>query len=147
MHSFRPKLLRFSLRSLLLLVACLSAWFAWQAHQQRRLACAIAAIESLGGQVRTTSSPPTLFGAHYRATEVHFLGPKVGDSALGSLAIHLVGLSDLKAVTFVETAITDEGAAKLRQRLPGIQVKVVRPVMAPASMTPRRVPDIKPLNP
>ena len=136
MHSFRPKLLRFSLRSLFLLLACFSAWFAWQAHQERRLARSIAAIESLGGQVRTTSSPPTLLGAHYRATEVHFLGPKVGDSALEPLAIHLAALSDLKAVTFVETSVTDEGAAKLRQRLPGVQVKVVRPVMAPPPRTP-----------
>jgi hypothetical protein len=131
MHSFRPKFLRFSLRSLLLLITCLSAWFAWQAHQERRLARAIAAIESLSGQVRTTSSPPTLFGAHYHATEVHFLGPKVGDSALQSLASHLLDLSDLKAVTFVETAVTDEGAARIRQHLPGVQVKIVRPVMAP----------------
>ncbi|MBI3465619.1 MAG: hypothetical protein HY000_21585 [Planctomycetes bacterium] len=136
MHS--PKLLRFSLRSLLLLITCLSIWHALEAQQKHRVARAIAAIESLGGQVRTTSSPawkpwaagPT-FGAHYRATEVHFIGPKLGDPGLDSLAIHLTNLNDLKAVTFVETAVTDEGATRFRSLLPGVQVKVVRPVMAP----------------
>lgn len=131
-----PKVLRFSLRSLFVLLACFSAWFAWQAHQERRVARPIAAIESLGGQVRTTSSPPTLLGTHYRATEVHFIGPKVGDSGLESLAFHLAALSDLKAVTFVETAVTDEGAEKIRQRLPGVEIKLVQPVMSPPPRTP-----------
>lgn len=140
---------------MLVLITCLSVWVAWETQHARRQARAIAGIEALGGQVRTSEARPTLFertvgllGSPSRGavTEVHFLGPNVGDANLDDLALHAAELTGLEKLTFIETSVTDAGAERLRQRLPGVEVKLVMPLLAPPLMrvNPENMPNRRP---
>jgi hypothetical protein len=154
--SFRPRrLVRYSMRSLLVLITCLCIWVAWERHQVRRQVRAIAGIEALGGQVRTSGPPPAWFERTFgfgddavdRVTEVHFLGPTVGDANLESLAALAQDLNHLEKLTFVETSVTDAGAERLRRRLPAVEVKLVTPVLAPPVLRSPNMPAPRPLIP
>jgi hypothetical protein len=138
--STRGKLLRWSLRSILLIMAITCLWLGWQAQHARREVRAIAQLRELGGYVQSESVHSSRFGSWIsgkglsgkaRVRGVAFLGPKIRDADIETIVRSASVLAQLESITLMETAITLSGEQELRSRLPNLQINVISPVLEP----------------
>lgn len=132
--------LKFSVRTLLVLVAVVCAWLGWANHKYRVQQRAIHAVQALGGDVAwKTTSPQWLVNLIGRdpfayVSEVSFIDAPIRGDDLTALAgltrleqlsiaqsasftgqglQHLAGLDHLRIIYFYDVPITDEGLLQL----------------------------------
>lgn len=132
--------LKFSMRTLLVLLTAACGWLGWATHQYRNQQQAFHAVQALGGDVTWRTTSPewlvTLLGRDPLAyvSEVSFIDTPIRDEDLKALAglarleqlsiaqnrtftgeglQHLAGLDDLRVIYFYDVPITDEGLQEL----------------------------------
>ena len=113
------RLLRFSLRTLLILTALVAVWFAWQVTKAQKQRAAVAAIEAAGGVVTYESVFPDdsriadFIGRDFtqHVNFVHMKDSRTTDDDLASLA----DLPRTKMLVATDCNITDDGLRHVQQ--------------------------------
>jgi hypothetical protein len=136
----RPRV-RFQLRSLLLFIVLLSLFLGRRNYVNQREQRIGSSLQEMGAQIRVSEHPSLsawLLGPAREVQEVHFLGPRMGDEHVESVARTAAQLSGLRRMTFAETRISRQGEHELRERLPRVEITIFTPVLSPPSFSPER---------
>ena len=133
---------RFSVRSVLLLVALACVYLGFISRHVQRQKEAEADLRRLGAQLELSQGKLTAVtwfsGDTTSVREVHFLGPNVGDETIDTIVKAASWLPELERMTFTETRVSGTGTRELKSNLPNLEIKVFMPVLAPLNSTFRR---------
>jgi len=125
MAGMKSRWFRFSLRTLLLLVAALCVWLAWKVHDVRKIRRAVAEVKRLGGDItyqhELNMAPPVdapgpkwfrqIFGDEFfeEVTQIQLYSQEADDQTMELIS----GLPRIQSVIFISDSVTDKGLAAL----------------------------------
>ena len=127
---------RFTIRSVLLLVATVCVLLGIRANQHRANRENVAEIRRLGGQVnyltdRDITMREWLTGHSHPIHQISFMGPSINDASLDEIISVSQRFELLDELRFTETVVTRTGRRKLEERLPGIRIEMITPIDTP----------------